>query len=208
MKKNAVVIGYSGHAYVVLDILLSTDYIIRGYCEAGEKKKNPYRIDYLGSEKNVEVLSSIKMDEFFIGVGDNKIRRAIAEFLFDKECCLPNLIHPSAIISPVASMDSANVVMPGVVINSLARLGKGIICNTSCIVEHECTIGDYVHIAPGAVLAGNVSIGNNTFVGANSVVRQGIRIGNNVTIGAGAVITKDIENGHTVIGNPGRYLRN
>ena len=45
-------------------------------------------------------------------------------------------------------------------------------------------------------------------IGANSVVKQGIKIGNNVTIGAGAVIINDVSDNLTIVGNPGRIIKN
>ncbi|MEJ6981622.1 acetyltransferase [Pedobacter sp. P351] len=200
--KEAVIIGYSGHAYVVLDLLLANKYSIKGYCENRVIIENPYKLVYLGSENNYEVYNSIKHVDIFIAIGDNAIRKSIIENLLEKGSHLPSLIHPSAIVSDTVTMQGANVVMPGVVINSCARLGKGIICNSSSIIEHECQIGDYVHIAPGAVLTGNVSIGNNSFIGANAVIKPGIKISDNVIIGAGAVVTKNIDSGEIVAGNP------
>ena len=45
MNKEAVVIGYSGHSYVILDILLNNGYKIIGYCEKEPKAKNPYSLN-------------------------------------------------------------------------------------------------------------------------------------------------------------------
>ena len=203
---EAVILGYSGHAYVVLDILLENNYLITGYCERTAKSSNPYGISYLGSEADDEVFNSIKNIDIFVGIGDNTIRKTIIENM-EKSCKLPRLIHPSAFISKKAKIDFASIIMPGVVINSLARVGKGVICNSSSVIEHGCQIGNYVHIAPGAVLAGNVNIGDNSFIGANSVIKEGVKIGEDVLIGAGSVVTKDIESGKIVVGNPAKNLK-
>lgn len=208
MKKEAVILGYSGHAFVVLDILLANNYFIKGYCEKNLKSLNPYNLNYLGSETNEEVMNIIGNHDIFVGIGDNSIRKRIISDLLERKCMLPCLIHPSVTLSTTALIDSASVILPGVVINSLVRIGKGTICNTSSVIEHECVIGNYVHIAPGAVLAGKVSIGNNSFIGANAVIKQGIHIGENVIIGAGSVVTKNVDSGKVVMGNPAQSRQN
>jgi sugar O-acyltransferase (sialic acid O-acetyltransferase NeuD family) len=207
MSRDAVIIGYSGHAYVVLDMLKNSQYSLAGYCAVEMNTVNPFDLQYLGNEKNINVLNKIKNCDTFIGIGDNITRARIFKNLEENKIKLPILVHPKSIVSSLAVINSGSVVMAGVVINAMAKIGKAVICNTSCIIEHDCEIGNYVHIAPGAVLAGNVSIGENSFIGANAVVKQGIQIGCNVIIGAGAVVVKNIPDGATAYGNPAKNKR-
>jgi hypothetical protein len=39
LKKPVAVVGYSGHSYVIIDILLSAGRIVTAYCDAEEKTK-------------------------------------------------------------------------------------------------------------------------------------------------------------------------
>jgi len=50
-------------------------------------------------------------------------------------------------------------------------------------------------------------MGNGSHIGIGASVIQGITIGKWCTIGAGAVIIKDIPDGATVVGNPGRIIK-
>lgn len=202
-----VLIGYSGHAYVVCGILNSAGIPISGYCEVTEKSFNPFHLTYFGTEGSDAGIQAITKHGFFIAVGDNTVRSAIFDTLALKNLFPSNVIHSSAIIDPAADLAKAGVmVAAGSVINPLAQIGKGTIINTGCIIEHECRVGDFAHIGPGAVLCGNVTIGERTFVGANSVIRQGIRVGSNVMIGAGAVVVKDIPDHVTVMGVPAKQV--
>lgn len=203
MERPIAIIGYSGHAYVVIDALQSAGKCVTAYCDGEKKAANPFALTYLGRE--TEAIEELKQFDYFASVGDNRIRRKIAEFM-ESMIHRPaiTVIHPSAVIAQSVQAGHGVLVCAGALINPLAVIGNGAICNTGAIVEHECRIGEYVHIAPGAVLCGAVNIGNNTFVGANSVIRQGITIGANVIIGAGSVVTKDIPDGAQVIGNPAR----
>jgi sugar O-acyltransferase (sialic acid O-acetyltransferase NeuD family) len=204
MSRKAVIIGYSGHAYVVLDILLSNQFEIIGYYDRESKSRNPYDLKHLGREPDQSTLASLKNVDCFMGIGSNGDRARIFTMLMQSGIPLPAVAHKNSSISPSAQLKHGTVVMAGAVINPWAQIGNAVICNSASVIEHECEIADYVHIAPGAVLAGNVKVGARSFIGANAVIKQGITIGSNVTVGAGAVVVNDIPDNTTVVGNPGR----
>lgn len=204
LKKPVAIVGYSGHAYVIIDIFLNAGRLVTAYCDSEEKSLNPYHLNYLGKES--EVIHKLRAYDFFACVGHNGIREKIHTQLSKVLGDPINAIHPSAVISASVTMGEGVMIAANATLNPLVQLGKGVICNTSSSIDHECVIGDFCHIAPGVVLCGNVQVGKSTFIGANSVVRQGIVIGNNVTIGAGTVVVKDIPDNTTVVGNPAKVL--
>ena len=200
-----ILIGYSGHAFVIHGIVTAAGKKITGYCDNEEKQYNPFVLPYLGTENSEAALSAFSANGFFIAIGDNAIREKIYHALAAKNLFAVNVVHPSAVIDPSAILAASGVmVAANAVINPLVKIGTGVICNTGCVIEHECAIGNFAHIAPGAVLCGNVKVGANSFVGANAVVKQGVIIGNNVMIGAGAVVLKNVPDNVTIIGNPAK----
>jgi sugar O-acyltransferase (sialic acid O-acetyltransferase NeuD family) len=207
MDKDIVLIGYSGHSYVVYDILTRMGRKISAYFDKRRADKNPFELEYLGGESEDNVIKKISGMDFFISIGDNNIRKIISENLSAKSFNPVNALDPSAIISNRSFIGVGVMVGAGAIINSMAVIGDGVICNTGVIVEHECKIGKFSHLAPGCILAGNVEVGENSFIGAGTVVKQNIKIGKSVIIGAGTVVIKDIPDNAKVVGNPERYLK-
>jgi sugar O-acyltransferase (sialic acid O-acetyltransferase NeuD family) len=201
---DVILVGYSGHAFVIAELLLLSNYRIAGYCEPMRKELNPFELDYLGEESSAVARQKLKDTPFFAAFGDNKIRRSIYSSLINDGFASLNCVHPHSVVSTFASLGSGVSIMAGAIINPFARVGNGVIVNTNATIDHESQIGSFTHIAPGAVITGNVTIGQGCFIGANSVVRQGITIGNNVIIGAGSVVVKDVGDDITIKGVPAK----
>lgn len=206
LDRKVILIGYSGHAYVVAETSLENGFDVIGYSDKEKSDSNPYDLPYLGFEKDDDFIGWHKGVSFVLGIGDNTLRQNIAHSIEIKGKSVETIIHKTAIISKYATVGSGSFINKNVVINAFAKVGKNTLLNTGCIIEHECVLADAVHIAPGAVLAGNVTVGARTFVGANAVIKQGIIVGKDVVIGAGTVVINNIPDGKKVVGNPGRII--
>lgn len=202
MNKKAILIGYSGHGLVVTEILKQNQYKIVGYCDKKKNENDPFNLSFLGSEEDIQFEDS----KVFVAIGNNKIRERIFNKLINR-AQFGTVVHPKANVALRCIISDGVVVAAGAKINIGASVSLGCIINTGAIIEHECIIDDFAHIAPGAVLAGNVNVGKRSFIGANATVIQGINIGNDVVVGAGSVIIEDIPDNCTVVGNPGRIIK-
>lgn len=207
MIKKVALIGYSGHAYVVIDVLKLLHIEIAGYYEPEIKTENPYNLSYLGNDGKA---SNLKTDDpscsLFVAIGNNVIRRTTILKLIDNNISIQSIISPTAIVSQFATVAKGSFVSHNATINPFVTIGMGGIVNTGAVIEHEAAIGDFSHIAPGAVVLGNVRVGSGSFIGANSVIKQGVRIGDNVTIGAGSVVIHDVPDNQIWAGNPAKTL--
>lgn len=205
-ENPVVLVGYSGHAFVVCDILSATNIGIHGYCEIKQKSNNPYKLQYLGSEQDNGELLTGGLVDVFVAVGDNKTRQSISNNLEEMGCNFANAAHDGAFISQTSKLGKGVMIGVNAIINACTIIGDGVVCNSGSIIEHDCVLRNFVHIAPGAVLCGNVEIGERSFIGAGSVVKEGIKIGKDVTVGAGSVIIRDIPDNTIVVGNPQRII--
>lgn len=204
--RKIILVGYSGHAYVVAETILENGFELIGYSEKEALISNPYDLSYLGFENDENFVGWRSDVSFAIGIGDNKTRQIVAGIIEARGKTTQTIIHKTSHLSKNASIGCGAFINKNVVVNAFASIGKNVILNTGCIIEHECVLHDAVHIAPGAVLAGNVTIGERTFVGANAVIKQGIIIGKDVIIGTGTVILNNVPDGKKVVGNPGRII--
>ncbi len=207
LDNKTVIIGYSGHAFVVAESYIANGGNISFYTDLKEAPNNPFDLAYLGFESAPNFKGWDLSLNYILGIGDNNLREKVARLILSKSNILENVIDPHAIISKSANIGNGVFVSKGVLINAFSTIGNFTILNTGCIIEHECEIGTAAHIAPGAVLAGNVKVGDRSFIGANAVIKQGVVIGEDVIIGAGSVILKSIENNSKIAGNPGRLIK-
>ena len=206
-SKNIYILGYSGHAYVTIDIALEKGCLIKGYFDFEQAVSNPYDLNYCGDEQKIDLKEKVGADCVFPGIGSNTIRKKLVHLIRKNEINEITLIAATALISNNAKVGSSTLVGNRATVNSSVMIGSGCIINTAAIIEHECTVGDFTHIAPAAVLCGNVHVGQEVFIGANSVIKQGVNIGDNVTVGAGSVVLKDISKGEVWAGNPAKRIR-
>ena len=188
--------GASGHAKVIKDIIEANGNQVLGYVDDNVE---------LNEFESLEVSHTASgRSPFIISIGNNRIRKRIAESL---ESDYETAVHPTASVSPSATIGKGSVVMAGAIINSSAIVGNHCIVNTGVSVDHECEFGDYVHLSPHATLCGNVKVGEGSWIGAGAVVIQGIKIGKWSIVGAGAVVTRDVPDYTEVVGVPARPVK-
>lgn len=205
-NRKLAVIGAGGHGKVVAELAaaLGTYGEIVFLDDRAQSSINGFPV--IGTTLLLENSLSPEQYDVAVAVGNNRIRRQIAEKAAALGFALPVLIHPGAYVSPSATVGQGSVVMAKAVVQAGSVLKDGVIVNTAATVDHDCLLDAFVHISPGAHLSGNTHIGEESWIGTGACSRQQIRIGSRATIGAGAVIVRDVSDGMTVAGNPAKPL--
>lgn len=202
MSESIILIGGSGHAKVIIDCIRASGGEVFGILDDGKDVGTQVLgVPVLGKCAQWE---SWQDHPFLIAIGSNPVRKRLAQTM---DVRWATVIHPTAVVSPYASVGCGTVVMPGAVINAGASVGCHCIVNTCAVVEHDNVLGDYVHISPKAALGGTVTVGEGTHVGIGACVRNNITICGGCTIGAGAAVVKDITHPGTYVGVPARSLK-
>jgi len=211
-ERPIIVLGAGGHASVVVDLLLATGREVIAAVEPAVPSSGRSLLSVpVHSESIVSEHTPDRVD-LALGVGmpttgpigGLSARRALAERFRVRGYRFPVLLHPSAVVSPYATVGDGAQVMAGAVVQPGARVGAFAIVNTRASVDHDCRLGEGCHIAPGGTLGGNVQIGEETLVGIGAKVRQGIAIGRRALIGGGAMVACDIPDGECWTGVPAR----
>lgn len=207
--RNVVIIGDSGHAKVVADVVNATGNM-KVYAKLDDKYTKVFVEEGL-LKGPVDHLLELTMEDpklgIIIGIGSNLVRKKIVEKLDLVSTKYISAVHPMAIVSPSAEICIGTVVMPGTIVNADAKIGEHAIINSGSVVEHDCVVGDYGHVSPLAALTGGVSIGEGTHIGAGASVIPLMNIGKWSTVGAGAVVVSDIEDKVTVVGAPAKVIK-
>ena len=198
-RKSIIIIGAGGHGKVVAEIAG-----LNGYTEIIFLDDNP---DGNPLVKGVvaEFVNYIDSSDFFVAVGNNKIRKRIFEQLKQAGANIVTLFHPSAVVSPTAKVGEGVVVMAQAFVGVDAEIGDGAIVNTCASVDHDCYLGDFAHVSAGVHMAGLMRIDRLTFVGVGATVVQNVC--SDCLIGAGAVVAKPITESGTYVGVPARKIK-
>lgn len=200
MNKRLIIIGAGGHGKVCANI--------------AEDMHTWDKINFLDDHKkgNINghyVLGPIALNDldfqhsdFFVGLGDSKIREKLMKELRIINASIVNLIHPTAYISSYHTIGLGIVIMPNAVLNTNVTCGHGVIINSGAIVEHDSQVHDYVHLSPGVTLSGNVSIGEHTWIGTGSTIINNVNISKHILIGAHSLVIGDLTEQGTYYGVP------
>jgi acetyltransferase EpsM len=154
----------------------------------------------------VEQLATLGGD-VIVALGHNELRLALAASWSERGVAWGIAVHPSAIVSPTATIGGGTVVLPGVVLHTGARIGSHVIVNTGAIVEHDCVLEDGCSVSPGVCMAGRVVIGRGAFVSVGATLAPRTRIGDGAIVGAGAVVVSDVPARVMALGVPARVVR-
>ncbi len=115
------------------------------------------------------------------------------------------------VISQIARFLTGVEIHPGATIGQRCFIDHGM----AVVIGETTEIGDDVTIYQGVTLGGtgkhcgkrHPTIGNHVVISAGAKVLGPFKVGNDVKIGSGSVVLKPIPDGCTVVGIPGRIVR-
>lgn len=192
-----VIYGAGGHGTVVADAAQLAGHKLLGFLDDREQATLA-PAEQLLSQNDPSLAGAC----FIPAIGDNDARAAVMRKIEQLGGTVVNVIHPTAAVSPHATLGHGVYVGPQAVINAHATVGDGCIINSAAIVEHHCTLGDFAHLAPGAVLGGGVTVGNHTLVGLGARVLPRLTLGDHCVVGSGAVVTRSFDDHLLLMGVP------
>jgi acetyltransferase EpsM len=135
---------------------------------------------------------------YLVALADPEIKKSIVEKYKSKGARFTGLKHPTALISPSATIGDGVVISHNVSIGPKVVLGHFNVLNSRCTIGHDSIIGSYNFISPQVVIGGNTKIGNENLLGTNSCMIPKVSLGNNNKVAAGMVVDKPIRDNETI----------
>ncbi|MCR8846686.1 serine O-acetyltransferase [Paenibacillus sp. SC116] len=107
--------------------------------------------------------------------------------------------------------------MTGIEVHPGASIGERLFIDhgMGVVIGETCIIGDDVVIYQGVTLGGtgkekgkrHPTIGNNVVIGSGAKVLGSFTVGDNSNIGANSLVLREVPSNCTVVGNPGRIVK-
>jgi sugar O-acyltransferase (sialic acid O-acetyltransferase NeuD family) len=209
---RVVVVGASGHAKVVIDVLeRAGEHVVVGLVDARKPVGTPwYGHTVLGDEAALgRLVDELSLSGAVIGIGDNAVRARVADRLSTEVPALPfvDAVHPSAAVARGASLGVGVVVAAGAVLGPDATVADHAVVYTGASLDHDGSLGRGASLAPGVVTGGDVRIGALTAVAIGATVLHGRSIGAHTVVGAGSVVVDDLPDHVVALGSPARVIR-
>ena len=209
--EKIIIIGASGHAKVITDIIEKTgQYEVYGFVDSYKKIGSDilgYKI--IGDEKCIPYLKEKEgIKKGIVAIGDNWKRKEMVKKIKDLviDFDFISAIHPSVSISNYISIGKGVAVMAGVVVNSDAQIGDHCIINTKASLGHDSMMEEFSSLASGVTIGGNTNIGKFAAISIGATVVNNVTIGKHTVIGAGALVTKDIGDFQVAYGSPAKFI--
>jgi sugar O-acyltransferase (sialic acid O-acetyltransferase NeuD family) len=202
MSRVVDVVGAGGHAKVVLALLRDRGHEVGVVVDANPALHGTTILAHKVLPESALVVEPDRL--VVVAIGNNAVRKQIAERLAQRGHRFAWLVHSTAWVSPDAQIEPGAVVFAGAIVQPGVTVGAHAILNTGCSVDHDCVVGAFAHVAPGARLCGGVHIGEGALVGVGASAIPARHIGAWATVGAGAAVIRHVDSGVTVIGVPAR----
>ena len=177
--KKLIIIGAGGLGRMVLETALSLGYI----CAFVDDDTT------LNDVCNTEVLGTIDKLPRYVGmfkyaicaIGNNALREKYNNYASSLGFKIPNIIHPSAYVSPYVRLGYGNIFLNNACVQNSAIIGNGVVIAANSEVHHDCEIDDYALVYPCSAIRTLAKVGKR------------VKIGSTVTVSNGAVIEDDKE---------------
>ena len=186
MSKRVIVIGAGGHGRSVAEaiLLLGKDKLVGFFDDGSAANARVWTYPILGRTDSLHALRSLA-DAVVVAIGNNAVREKLHSQVRNAGFELLSVIHPTAFVSPTATLGTGCAVMAGAVVGTEALLGEGVIVNCGATVDHHCRVDAFGHLGVNACMAGGSMLGNGAWMQAGSALGHGVQVEDGAVLAPG-----------------------
>ncbi len=196
---NIAIYGAGQQGEVVLDCVTAAGHHVIGFVDDSRE----------GSLHQVPVARTLadlpQHDGVIVAIGHNETRKRVTERLRGERVRLVSVVHPHAVVSPLAHLGDGVVVLAGAVVSVNATVGDGAIIDLQSTVGHDTQVGAFAHLV-GTFVAARITIGEGAFLAIGSKVAPDVCIGAWASVLFSTTVSKHVPDGATAAGSPARIL--
>lgn len=122
-----------------------------------------------------------------VTIGNNMLRERLYQKAASIGYSFPNIIHPTAYVSPHAHIGYGCVILNNAVVQNNARCGNGCILNPGVELHHDSTIGSYCLVYTNSVVRSLTHVGDRVWIGSTATVSTSAIVPDDAIIGDGEV---------------------
>ena len=140
----------------------------------------------IGNTLDIEMLYP-EYKFLLVTIGSNKLREKLYKRANIAGFTFPNIIVPSAYVSPYATIGTGVIILNNAVVQNNAKIGNGCILNPGVEAHHDSNIGNYCLIYTNSVVRSLTHVGNCVWIGSTATVATSATVPDDTIIEDGEV---------------------
>lgn len=210
--KHLLIIGARGYgreiyrSFIHTQAYLSKEIDVKGFLDDNADALNGLDGDWPPIISPVETYEIQPDDVFFCAMGDAHWRKHYAEIIASKGGHFVNIIHNTALVSPVGSIGEGCFIGAFTTISPNVTIGNHVMIQSYDDFGHDAEIGDYASIESYVFLGGYAKVGELATMHTKSSIIPHKSVGKECVVGFGSVVMRNFKDGVHVFGNPAKIV--
>ncbi|MFC4930063.1 acetyltransferase [Massilia sp. GCM10023247] len=210
--KRVLIVGGGGfglelYGYIQADISAGRlpGYLLGGvlddsaHCELMRKTPGA---QYLGPIRDYQPAGD---EVVVIALGNATNRMKLANVMAERGLQPWTYTHPSAWVSPTATLGKGTIVGPSCVVNAGATVGDNVAINVFCSIGHGASVGAHSVLSPFSALSGDASLGERCFLGTRATLFPKVAMGSGCVVDAHSAVKQSVGD-KKIVSVRGQYI--